>query len=399
MVRRLLFVPILLASVAIVALLVTLGPEPEAREVETPLSEVRVETVRLGMQRVVVTADGTARPAKRTTVAAQASGDVVWAADGLRVGVQVAEDAPLFRIRRASYEQALAQARSSLAEAELRVLREQAAGELARAEWDATEPEPDPLALRVPQLAAAEEAVAAARTVLARAEEDLGNTEVRAPHAGMIASRSAEVGEWVTPGAPLAELLSLDVSEVRVALPDAALSLVDLPFRGRAERGPTARVTVTLGPPTAAVRWTWEGRLTRMEGEMDPATRFFPAVIEVPDPYRDTVDGRPPLMAGMFVQAEIDGKQFPDVAVVPRSAFRADGTVLVVDEEDRVRIQEVDVLWPSGDAALLVRSGLRDGARLVISPPSLVGDGMRVTVVEEDGATGSAEPRVPGADP
>ena len=59
------------------------------------------------------------------------------------------------------------------------MLREQAAGELARAEWDATEPEPDPLALRVPQLAAAEEAVAAARTVLARAEEDLANTEPR----------------------------------------------------------------------------------------------------------------------------------------------------------------------------------------------------------------------------
>ena len=103
MVRRLLFVPILLASVAIVALLVALGPEPEARDVETPLSEVRVATVHLGMQRVVVAADGTARPAKRTTVAAWASGDVVWAADGLRVGVRVAEDAPVFRIRRAPY--------------------------------------------------------------------------------------------------------------------------------------------------------------------------------------------------------------------------------------------------------------------------------------------------------
>ena len=279
------------------------------------------------------------------------------------------------------------------------MLRERAGADLARSEWDGAGMAPDPLALRLPQLAAAEEAASAARAALERAEEDLKNTEILAPHAGLIASRNAEVGECVTPGAPLLELLSLDVSEVRVSLPDAALPLVDLPFRGAVGPGPAARVTATLGPPTAAERWTWEGRLTRMEGEVDPATRFFPAVIEVPHPYRDTVDGRPPLMAGMFVQAEIDGKQFPDVAVVPRSAFRADGTVLVVDEEDRVRIQEVDVLWPSGDAALLVRSGLRDGARLVISPPSLVGDGMPVTVVEEDGTTGSAEPRVPGADP
>ena len=396
--RRLLFVPILLASVAVVALLVALGPEPEAQEIEAPVPEVRVSTVRLGAERVVVAADGAARPARRTTVAARASGDVVWAADGLRVGSRVAAEELLFRIRPAPYEQALAEAKSRLAQGRLRVLEERAEAALAHSAWDGTGTAPDPLALRAPQLEVAEEAVAAARAAVARAEEDLAHTEVRAPHAGLIASRSAEVGEWVTPGAPLAEVLALDVSEVRVSLPDAALALVDLPFGGRAGGGPRARVTATLGPPSAAVRWSWEGRLTRMEGEMDPATRFFPAVIEVPHPYRETADGRPPLVAGMFVQTEIEGKEFPDVAVVPRSAFRADGTVLIVDDEDRIRIREVEVLWPSGDAALLVRSGLPEGARLVLAPPALVADGMRVRVVGGPEPTGSAAGGVPDAD-
>ena len=398
MMRRLLFIPILLVSVAAVALLVALGPEPEAQEIETRPPEVLVETVRLGVQRVVIAADGTARPARRTTVAAQATGEVIWAADGLEVGARVAEGAPLFRTRPGAYEEALAAARSRLAEAELRVLREEASADLARTEWDQSEPEPDPLALRVPQLAAAAEAVAAARSAVHRAEEDLASTEVRAPHAGLVSSRDAEVGEWVTPGMQLAELLSLDVSEVRVSLPDAALALVDLPFPGRAERGPAARVTATLGPPTAAVRWSWEGRLTRMEGEVDPATRFFPAVIEVPHPYQQTADGRPPLIAGMFVQAQIEGREFPDVAVVPRSAFRADGTVLVVDDTDRVRVREVDAFWSRADGALLVRSGLRDGERFVISPPLLVAGGMRVRVADGP-ATRPAGGRAPGADP
>ena len=101
------------------------------------------------------------------------------------------------------------------------------------------------------------------------------NTEILAPHAGLIASRNAEVGEWVTPGAPLLELLSLDVSEVRVSLPDAALPLVDLPFRGAVGPGPAARVTATLGPPTAAERWNWEGRSSRwrcrwLSGSLSP---------------------------------------------------------------------------------------------------------------------------------
>ncbi len=378
--RRFLFVPILLASFAVVALLVALGPEPEAQEFEPALTEVQVRSVQLDAQRVVVTVDGTARPVRRTAVAAQVAGEVAWAASALRVGTQVAEGSPLFRIRQTRYSQAVAEARSRLAEAELRLLREQAAAEMARAEWERTGAEPDPLALGLPQLAAAEESAAAARAALETAEADLRNTEVRAPHSGLVAARGAEVGEWVTPGHVLLELFSLDVFEVRVSLPDAALSLVDLPFRESGGRMPPARVTATLGPPDAEVRWTWEGRLARMEGEMDPATRFIPAVIEVARPYQTTPDGRPPLVAGMFVQVEIEGKEFPEVATVPVSAFRADGTVLVVDTEDRVRVREVDAFWPAGETAVLVRSGLAAGERLVVSPPSLVAEGMRVRI-------------------
>ena len=395
--RRFLFVPILLASFAVVALLVALGPEPEAQEAEPALTEVRVRTVQLDTQRVVITVDGTVRPARRTGVAARVAGEIVWAASALRVGTQVTGESPLFRIRPTRYSQAVAEARSRLAEAELRLLREQAAREVARTEWERTGAEPDPLAVGVPQLTAAEEGAAAARAALETAEADLGNTEVRAPHSGLIASRSAEVGEWVTPGRRVLELFSLDVFEVRVSLPDAALSLVDLPFRESGGRESPARVTAALGPPNAEVRWTWEGRLARMEGEMDPATRFIPAVIEVPGPYRTTPEGRPPLVAGMFVQVEIEGREFADVATVPVSAFRADGTVLVVDGEDRVRIREVDAFWPAGETAVLVRSGLAAGERLVVSPPSMVAEGMRVRIAGSSEAAVSPGSGVSGS--
>ncbi len=397
MLRRFLFLPILLVAAGAVALLVALGPEPEAQGIETPLTEVRVETVRLGPYRVVVHADGAVRPARRTTVVAQTAGEIIWAVSPLAAGTRVDADVPLFRIRRAPYEEAAALARSRLAEAELRLHQERAVAELARIEWEGAARDPDPLALRMPQLVAAEAGLAGARAALENAEADLRNTEVRTPHAGLVASRSAEVGEWVAPGQPLVVLFGLDVFEVRVSLPDAALSLVDLPFRGANGRGPAARVTATLGPPNAEVRWTWEGRITRIEGEMDPTTRFVPAVVAVDRPYGTTPEGRPPLIVGMFVGVEIEGKELPDVAVVPRSAFRADGTVLVVDADDRVRVREVDPFWSAGEAALLVRSGLAGGERLVVSPPSMVADGMRVRVVGRSDPAAPAGEGTPGA--
>lgn len=395
MLRRFLFIPILLAAVALAALLTALGPKPEAQEIETVLPEVRAVPVRVEPHRVIVSADGAVRPVRRTTVAAEVAGQVVWAAPNLRDGVRAEEGAPLFRIEPLAYEHALTQARSQLEQARLRLRTEEGLARVAEEEWSGEGAEPDPLALRVPQLAAAQAALAAAEAAVRRAERDLERTEIRAPHAGLVGTRNAEVGEWAAPGSPLLELLAVDVVETRVSLPDAALELVDLPFGGVSSgRASRARLTAVLGPTLAQTTWNWEGRLVRMEGEMDPATRFFPAVIEVRDPYGPGPDGRPPLVPGMFVRAEIEGREYPEIAVVPRSAFREDGRVLVVDSGDRIRIRAVDAFWSSGEGDLLVREGLRDGERVVTNPPAIVTEGMevRVTLVENPAASAGRPP-------
>ena len=386
--RRFLFIPILLAAGALAGLLTALGPRPEAQEIATPLPEVHVVPVRVGPHRVTVSADGAVRPARRTTVAAEVAGLVVWAASGLREGERVEAGAPLFRFEPLSHEHALTLARSQREEARVRLATEEGLAQLAAAEWSEEGIDPDPLALRVPQLAAARAAVEAADAAVRRAERDLERTEVRAPHAGIVGARHAEVGEWAAPGSPLVELLAVDVVETRVSLPDAALELVDLPFGGVSSgAGPEARLTAVLGPSLAPAAWTWEGRLVRMEGEVDPATRFFPAVIEVRNPYAPGPEGRPPLVAGMFVRAEIEGREYPEVAIVPRSAFREDGQVLVVDSGDRIRIREVEAFWSSADGDLLVRRGLRDGERVVTNPPAIVTDGMAVRVAPPDASS------------
>ena len=387
--RRLLFLPILALSGALLALLVAFGPKPEAQEFELVLPEVRVATVQVGPQRATVRADGTVRPSRRTIVSAEVAGRVVWSAAGLRSGVRVEEGAPLFRMEALPYEQALAAAHNQRAQAELRLQSERALARLAEAEWTTEEAAPDPLALRVPQLAAARAGVAAAEILVRQAERNLEKTEVLAPHAGLVGSRSAEVGEWAAPGAPLLELLSVNIAEIRVSLPDAALELMELPLGGAASGGgPRARLTAVLGPAMASTTWSWQGRLVRMEGELDPVTRFFPAVIEVRNPYGNGGEGRPPLVAGMFVRAEIEGREVPEVAVVPGNAFRKDGRILVVDGDDRVRIREVDAFWSTGDGDVLVRSGLRDGERVVTNPPAIVTEGMPVRVRLAEESTG-----------
>jgi hypothetical protein len=65
--------------------------------------------------------------------------------------------------------------------------------------------------------------------------------------------------------------------------------------------------------------------------------------------------------------------------------MRQDGSVLVIDAEDRVRIREVHVARATKNT-LIVDAGLADGERVCISPLAAVIDGMRVSVSAGAGA-------------
>jgi RND family efflux transporter MFP subunit len=290
----------------------------------------------------------------------------------------------LLRIDPHDYRQALVQARSAVAQAQLRLAMEQAEADVALREWkDLGEGgDPPPLTARVPQLAEAEAALASARAAVTTAERNLARTEIRSPFAGRVRAKQVDVGQYVAPGSPLGTIYSVDFAEIRLPLPDEDLAFIDLPliYRGEVATGDGPRVTLLAS--FAGETFEWEGRLVRTEGEIDPRSRMVHAVARVKDPYARGRDrDRPPLAVGLFVDAEIHGRTVESVAVIPRSAVRDDGRVLVLDEEDRLRFREVDVLRTTKSEAV-VRSGLATGERVCISALAAVTDGMRVRVVD-----------------
>jgi hypothetical protein len=122
----------------------------------------------------------------------------------------------------------------------------------------------------------------------------------------------------------------------------------------------------------------------RTEGEIDPKSRVVTVVAAVDDPYarREGVP-RPPLSVGMFVDAAIEGRVAKEVFVVPRAAFLDEDTVLVIDEDARLRFRDVEVLKSQRDA-IVVKQGLEAGERVLVSALDVVTEGMRVRVEGEE---------------
>lgn len=352
---------------------------PEVRQLEVPVPLVRVQTVELRDVQLVVRSQGTVSPRTESTLVAEIAGRVTWVASSFASGGFFEEHDVLLKIDAHDYRQAVVQASAAVARAELRLAREQAEADVARAEWsDLGQGTPTSLTLHEPQLADAAAALEAARAGLGQAQRDLERTRIRAPYAGRIRHKQVDVGQYVTPGTPLATVYAVDSAEIRLPLADDELAYVDLPLGYRGESDRPAGPRVLLRAHFAGRTHEWEGRIVRTEGEIDPRSRMIHAVVRVDDPYARGGDPRrPPLAVGLYVEAEILGRVARQVAVLPRLALHGENQLLVVSDDDRLHFRTVEILRMTGDE-LIVSAGLQAGERICLSPLAAVTEGMRV---------------------
>lgn len=372
-------------------------PEVETQAPTVAPPGVRTHLVSLETVRVPVRSQGTVRPRTETQLVPEIAGRITMVSPSFVEGGFFEEGDVLLRLDRFDYEQAIVSARSQLAQARLRLAQEEAEAEVAQREWNTLgRGDPRELTLRVPQLEDARASVAAAEANVERAQRDLERADVIAPYSGRVRTKNVDVGQFVTVGSPIATVYAVDVAEVGLSLPDEELAYLDLPlaYRGAADQvGPRVVLSTTF----AGASYEWGGRVVRTQSEIDPVSRMVQVVAEVRDPYAAGSDSRrPPLAVGMYVDAEIEGRAFRNIAVVPRAALRGRTQVLVIDPENRVRFREVGILRTTTES-VYVNSGLLAGERVAVSAIDSPTEGMLVQVTnleqEQLASTPSATPQ------
>lgn len=372
------------------------APVPTRPTVEyAPL--VRVVEVQPETLRLTVRTQGTVKARTETNLVAEVAGTIVHVSRSFESGGFFEKGDVLVEVDPSDYRVAVAIAEGTVAQVKVRLEIEEAQAKVAREEWTQLGTgEDSPLATRELQLQEAQAALVAAEARLEKAKRDLARTKIRAPFAGRVRAKIADLGEYVAPGVPVASVYSVDVAEVRLPVPDVNLAYLDLPvdYRGAAAQEPGPEVILYTN--FAGKRHSWAGRIVRVEGEIDPVSRMVHVVAQVNDPYgkQESEDGLP-LAVGMFVEAEIAGSVVDGAITVPRTALRG-GQVLIVDDEDRLRFRDVDVLRVDRQSAIIV-GGLASGERVCVSTLEAVSDGMKVRSVNAAGNADNGEEK-PGDD-
>ncbi len=364
-------------------------PQPEPVVAQPPVvSVIPAEQVDLTL---TVEAEGTVAPRTESQLVPEISGRVVEVSQSLAAGGFFGEGDVLLRIESRVYELGVTRAKAAIEQAKLRLTTERQEAEVARKEWAALgKGEPSPLLFREPQIVEVQSSLAAAQAALAQAEYDLERTVLRAPFAGRVRSKQVDLGQFVQRGVAIATLYSVDVAEVRLPIPNAELEYCNLPLAYRdgssTGQGPAVKLTARF----AGRDHSWQGRIVRTEGEIDPRTRMVNAIAQVQDPYaRGRNSSRPPLAVGMFVKAEIRGIRVRNVIRLPRTALHEGDIVFVVDGGSRLRFRPVDVLRREREV-VLIRGGIEESEQICVSPLEPAVNGMAVEVLESP-VTGSAE--------
>ena len=166
----------------------------------------------------------------------------------------------------------------------------------------------------------------------------INRSVIRAPFTGVIVSERTEVGEWLDIGSPVVEMVSLDVLEIRVEVPERYFSQITL----------GARTTVKF---ESIPGYSATGKVSAIVPRADPLARTFPIKVRL-----ENQDGR--VGVGMLAQVAIPAGESYPATVVPKDAIVRQGSeeVLYLLNGDN-SVERVAVVTGAGVGSWVAVSG------------------------------------------
>ncbi len=214
---------------------------------------------------------------------------------------------------------------------------------------------------------------------LKQMELDLDNCLIRAPYNGFTVRKMIDIGEWVSPGTPVYELVDLSSIKVVVDLPEKHLGHVAI----------GSDVTITVSGDTGRVI---NGRVTGIAPNASSETHTFPVMVTVDNP-GDQLGG------GMLVRATVSMDEMFTSLSVPKDAIVRQGTqtmVYTVADGKAVPIP-VQIASSMDDRVAVQGQGLSEGMAVVVRGNERIFPGSPVITGDEE--EHSAPPDQPESGP
>lgn len=322
------------------------APSPaENAEVEaasTALPEVIVRTANPTPRQITISLKGSTEPDREVTVRSETMGTVISAA--ISEGQAVRRGTILCGLDLESRTARIAEAEAAVASARL---DHDAQSQLEEKGWTTSN-----------RAAATKAALDGAEAALAAAKIELGKTRITAPFNGVFEARMAELGDFLSVGAPCGRLVDLDPIIVAVDATEDQLSAID--------DSQPVNVSFATGVETT-------GTVRFIARTANPQTRTFRIEVEVPNP-----DAGIP--AGLTASVALGLGEVPAVLTTPATlVLHDDGRVGVrfVDDANIVQFAEVTIVDDAVNGIWV--TGIPSGVNLLTAGQDYLKEGVEVS--------------------
>jgi len=310
-----------------------------------PPAVVRYTVAREKNVRRTLTLPGTVEAQTTSIVASTIAGPVIEFLG--REGLRVKKGDVLARLRAVTFELQLeahkadlneAQARWKLAESNLNRAKElYAATVISREKLDDAQYEHNAWVGRTESL----------KAEIKRLEDTIDRCTIRAPFGGVIVRERTEVGQWLSEGGPVVEMLAMDQVEVLVEVPEKYFESLRV----------GAPATLTFESMSG---FRPQGRVIAVIPRADVQARTFPLKVQVSNEH-----GK--IGAGMLVQVSFAAGELYPATVVPKDAVISRGErkfVFRLNGDNTVEELAVETGTGIGEW-LEVRGAVKPGERVI----------------------------------
>ena len=329
-----------------------------------PPSPVRVATVITQEVHRSVSLVGTVEPWRRSIIASEVAGLVQ--AFPVEEGMEVKKGQVLARLRTETLDIRLNSAEASHQEARTRY--QQARKDLQRIkvlftkelvtqkEYDDAITEESALRQRLIQL----------QTEIQQVRDQLNKSRIMAPFDGWVTQEFTEVGQWLSSGGQVIEMVDLSRVQVQVPLPERFVNDVRV-------NDPVTAVFDGLPDLTA------KGRVFSVVAQADRASRTFPINVEIPNP-------RLTMKSGMVSRVTLHVGYPYEALVIPKDALVLRGGQEFVYLVNEGKVAQVPVTPELHlDTVVQVAGELQSGMTVVVEGNERLRPGQSVRILDSEG--------------
>ncbi|MFA0571561.1 efflux RND transporter periplasmic adaptor subunit [Vibrio splendidus] len=322
-----------------IALVVVDELEPEATQPvkkEAVIAPVSVLEVTPSQHQSTLTVLGVTVARWPVQLKASSSAQLKWLDESVEPGNLVNKGDVLARLDTSAVDANLAQALSSLKQAELEL--KQAKHEQTVALKMLNPKTSSSFARREPQVLAAKANLQQAKQAYVSAQKLLEESMITAPFDAVIMKRHISPREWIEAGQVTFELAASDSIDIELPISEMHWQQVQA-----ALTEPSITVVSRSGDQ-------WPAKVRYVSPQVDSVTRQRQVVLSVEAPYQS----KPRLFPNQQVQAVVNLGLKDNVVSVPLSAMTRDGYLWTLDNNDRLRKESVSLIG-QGNQVLDIR--------------------------------------------